>query len=206
MNTKKFFVALTVLLMIAGMTHGTEKENIGLNFRVDPNPRVGITFHITSKLALRPYVGFSWMETEVENERAPLPPGSQGQQNRPRPPQSVNTKASSTDLLFGLSLLYYFHQSDDFAVYTGANFGYRNLTGETEISARDQDSERSQNTYNAGILLGTQFNLSRHFAIFGEIGFGYSTGASELDNRGERSSNTKRWGLMNTGIGLTFYF
>ena len=203
---KKIIFALTALILIVGMTHGSEKGNIGLNFRIDPNPRVGMTFHLTSRLALKPYVGFSWMESALENQRPPRPQGPQGQQNPPPFPQSVNSTVNSTDILFGMNLLYYFHQGTDISVYTGLNFGYRNSRGNTEISIQQQDRERSLNTYNAGVLLGTQYSLSRHFAIFGEIGFGYSKGASERDNRGERSSDTQRWGLMNTGIGFTFYF
>lgn len=194
---RKSTLVLIVLFLISGLSFGLNKGKIGLNMRVDPSPRVGMTFHFASKLALRPYIGFSQRETEADTEF----------RLRPEAPLRTGTrKEESTDLSFGLSLLYFLHQHRDFSIYTGPSFGYTNENTDVRLSWREEDAEISRNFYSLSFLLGTQYDLSDNFSLFGEIGFGYSTSDTESDNNLETSINSKRWGLINTGVGIIFYF
>lgn len=187
---KKFTVTLITLLLISGLS-------FGLNMRVDPSPRVGMTFHVASKLASRPFIGFSQRETEADTEF----------RLRPEAPLRTGTREeNSTELSFGISLLYFLQQRSNFSIYTSPSFGYSNENTDVKLSWREEDTEISRNIYHLSLLLGTQFNLSNNFSLFGEIGFGYSASDGKSDNNRETTADSKRWGLINTGIGIIFYF
>lgn len=46
----------------------------------------------------------------------------------------------------------------------------------------------------------------KNLSIIGEVGFGYSHGDFDHNNSVDLKSKQKRWGLINSGIGLAFYF
>ncbi len=173
-----------------------EKGSVGVNIRVDPSPRVGMTFHISSRFAIRPYVGFS-MEKTTSNIRVEvgLPPFFNGE----RQDDTWRTN-------FGMGFLYYVLSNENLSVFTGLNFGYSLQNTESTFSWNKEKVKNTGDILSVGALLGLQVSVLRNLSIFGEIGLGYTYGDFSHDNRTETSIKNKRWGLSNSGVGLIFYF
>lgn len=68
---KKVLIPVTMLFILTSLSFSWEKGSVGLNMRVDPSPRIGMTFHISEKFAIRPYIGFSIGSEESESEFQP---------------------------------------------------------------------------------------------------------------------------------------
>ena len=68
---KKVLIPVTILFVLTFLSFSWEKGSIGLNMRVDPSPRIGMTFHISGRFAIRPYIGFSIGSEEFESEFQP---------------------------------------------------------------------------------------------------------------------------------------
>jgi len=177
---------------------------VGINMRVDPAPRVGLTLHLSRAFALRPYVGFSMSGEEAENEFIP-----RNQEGLPDPRViSSNRKEDSSRITAGLGLLYYFQTGRNVSVYTGANFSYTRDTVDVEVTLRNENpswKDRGE-IFGLNTLLGLQCRLLDNLGIFGEVGLGYSSASYEHENATEATRKTSRWGLTNSGIGLIFYF
>ena len=201
---KKMILTAFALVLIWGSHSFAQdmKGKVGLNMRVDPAPRIGLTFHISNRFALRPYVGFSISSTETENEFVP-----RNQDGLPDPRViSGERQEDSTRITAGLGLLYIFYSGRSMSVYTGANFSYTRDTVEVDVSWRDQGWKDRGEILGLNAILGLQGRLLDSLGIFGEVGIGYSGGNYEHEDRFEATRKTSRWGITNSGIGLVFYF
>jgi hypothetical protein len=194
---KKILLPVLMLLFLTSLSLSWEKGSVGLNMRVDPSPRIGMTYHISGKFALRPYVGFSIGNEETDAEFQP---------ERNLPMISGTRKENSTNIHFGLGFLFYFYSAGDFSVYTGFNVGYTQVNREITFSWRDSEIKEDGDTYQVSAMLGLQGQVLKNVGIFGEVGFGYSIGKFNRRNDTENETSSQRWGLANTGVGIIFYF
>jgi hypothetical protein len=194
---KKCLIVLVTLFFLAPLSLAWEKGKTGLNMRVDPSPRIGMTYHISRNFALRPYIGFSIGTEKSETEYQPLT-------NLPYVSGERDTETTSVTLGFGF--LFYFYSARDISVYTGLNFGYSRVNRDISFSWRDDTLEEDGETYQTNALLGLQCQVANHLSLFGEIGLGYTRGLFNQDNITDTNTKTNKWGLVNTGVGLVFYF
>ena len=194
---KKILLPILMLLLLTSYSLAWEKGSVGINLRVDPSPRVGMTFHISGKFALRPYIGFSTGSSETEGEFQPV---------QDRPAIKGTRKEDSTNIRFGMGFLFYFYSARDFSVYTGLNIGYARVNNEISHSWRTDKIKEDGETYQASLMLGLQGQVMKNLGIFGEVGFGYTLGKLNRRNSLETNVDSQRWGLANTGIGIIFYF
>lgn len=175
-----------------------DKGQFGINMKVDPSPQLGFTYHLSQKFALRPFFGFSQSSTTSDREFKP--------ENRNLPAIIREHEDDSTAVNLGMGLLYYFYTGRDISVYTGVNFGYIRTTREHSIKEVNENWENTGNTLRSSLIFGLQCMLKKNLGIFGEFGFGYSTTKFSHENGLELDNEATQWGLMNTGIGLIFYF
>jgi hypothetical protein len=193
---RKTLSLLIILFMMTSLCLALEKGKFGLNLRVDPAPRIGFTYHISNNFALRPSIGFSLNSTDAEADfetrRGDLLEGQR--------------QSDGSNLNFGLGLLFYIHRADEITIYTGINLGYGILKSTVTFENRAQDFEDTGNSIRANALLGLQCQLLKNLGVFGEVGFGYNHTEFTHDNRADASLRQNQWGLINTGIGLIFYF
>jgi hypothetical protein len=195
-------LTLCILLVFGSLSTAQEAGQVGINMRVDPAPRIGLTYHLSKKFALRPFVGFTLGSVEAENEF--IPRNQQGLPD-PRVIESEREEDSSR-VTVGLGLLYFVHNGPGISVYTGVNFSYTRDTVDVEVSWRDQGWTDQGEVFGGNALLGLQCKLLKNLGIFGEIGLGYSSGSYEHENDSQATRISSRWGLTNSGIGLVFYF
>ena len=107
---------------------------------------------------------------------------------------------------FGLGFLFYFYSGRDLSAYTGLNVGYTRANKEISFSWRDDEIKEDGETYLASVMLGLQGHVMKNLGIFGEVGFGYTFGKFNRRNNAEINTDSQRWGLANTGVGIIFYF
>lgn len=195
---RKIVALFAGIVLVASLAAAQEAGRLGLNLRVDPAPRIGLSYHISGRLALRPSIGF--VQTSVESE-------TKGEARVQKVPRQVKTEKDTTHLSFGLGLHYYVLKADDFSVYSGLNVNYARNTSDLSVD-RQKDIERngSGNIWQGSAVLGVQTPLNEHFSLFGEVGFGYTHQTFEREAKGKTDGTSKRWGLANSGVGLIFYF
>ena len=194
---KKSLLPILMLLFLTSLSLSWEKGSVGLNMRIDPTPRIGMTYHISGKFALRPYIGFSIGNEEAESDFQP---------ERNRPVIRGTRKEDSINIHYGMGFLFYFYSTRDFSAYTGLNLGYTRVNKEISFSWRDDEIREDGETYLASAILGLQAQIMKNLGIFGEVGFGYSLGKFNRRNDAETQIDSQRWGLTNTGVGIVFYF
>ncbi len=194
---KKSLLGMLLFLAAASFSYSWEKGKVGLNMRFDPSPRVGMTFHVSERFMLRPYVGFSRETEEAESDVRPLPglPVIRGERN-----------TETTSLGFGIGAFFSLYTGHDFTVYTGLQFHYARVSTEISSSWLKEKIEETGERYQPSILVGLQCRLTEHLAAFGEAGAGYASGGFDRENDTEVEVNTTRWGLLNAGVGVVFYF
>jgi hypothetical protein len=197
---KKLIILFFVMFfMIASLSFAQEKGKFGFIMRVDPSPRIGMTYHISSRFAVRPYFGFSkgaeTSDVEIDPDRITR-----------RPERTGTREEDTTRISFGLGLLYYVYSVRDFTAYTGINFGYISENVDVSLSWRDDNIKDKGEILSGNIMFGLQANVMNNLSIFGEVGFGYSHGDFDHDNNVDLKAKQTRWGLTNSGIGLAFYF
>jgi len=211
MRRISWLLAGTVLLV--SFPFAQNRGEFGLNFRVDPQPRIGLTYHLSSRFAVRPYIGFSFGSSEAKSEIELIAPFGV---------QVGEREEDTTNLSFGMGLFYYFLKQSDFAAYTGVNFNYARETVDLSYSTpfinrplptmppklefQRGEEESVGDIYQTSALLGMQYELSRHFSVFGEVGVGCTFSRHERENRVETLVKAHRWGIANSGIGIIFYF
>jgi hypothetical protein len=199
---KALIFSASIIFLFSSFSFAQEKGQIGINMRVDPSPRIGVTYHIIGKFALRPYIGFSWgtddSKLEAESPYKDIADGFEVVEF---------TEQDFSRFTFGVGMFYYLFSFKDSYVYTGIDINYSRETIDSSFSWLDEKYKDTGKTIETSILLGLQVNVVKNLAVFGEVGFGYSHGEFVWDRSDSIvTQNIKTWGLTNSGVGLIFYF
>ena len=156
-----------------------ERGDVGLVISAPQS--IGVIWHASDRLALRPDVGFSFTETDGE------------------PPLS---DISSKSVTFGVSALVYTHRWDDLRLYVSPRFSYS--YGTTSINEPVNIADSTVSSWAATGSIGGQYALGTRFGVFAEAGLVYSSQQSETGSiRVDRTTWT--FGTR-TAIGGILYF
>ena len=201
---KKVVSFMVTSLCFMSIASAQEIRKLGINLRVDPSPRIGITYHIIDKFVLRPYIGFSWGSEELKLEyESPYVDKDLGGDNE----YTDSTEANFTRLTLGIGLFYYIYSYEDLSIYTGIDLNYSKETIDTSVSWLDETYKETGKIIETSLILGLQVDVLKNLALFGEVGFGYSHEEYVQDEYDRiRTRNLKTWGINNSGVGLIFYF
>jgi hypothetical protein len=167
------WVVLVSAVSAAAQDHGT----VGLSMGFPTS--VGVIFHATDKVAIRPEVNFRRTSVDVDVF-------------------GIESTRSTTQWTFALSGLFYVKNWDRLRTYVSPRYSYDRGTFSDEASGND--SSGSVHAF-AGSF-GAQYSLDRRFNIFGEVGFGYASADADLDDvdGASRSWNTR------SAVGVILYF
>jgi hypothetical protein len=174
-TSRWLFVAL---LFVPSVAAAQEPGDVGVFMGY---PSLGLIWHVSERVAIRPEISFSSTSTEIDS-----PFGGIGTSH------NWNVKV-------GASALVYLNDADRLRTYVAPQFTYVRTKGETSSSL----SELVANTYGFAGLFGAQYSLNDRFSVFGELGVGY-THASTGDRIGT-DSQADNWGTR-TGVGVILYF
>lgn len=182
---------------------------MGINARIASSaPSIGVTYHVTEAIALRPAITFE-RTSEEQTLAVEVPfPGI--------PSFSADVDIESTLLGIGVGGFYYLDVRDDVSPYLGMEVGYLrqeqdrpavNLSGGVPGGLTPQVAtvETTEDLLQVAGLLGAQYRPVDRFALFGEVGIGatFSEGTSDGDTDGETSGS--RIGLLTSAVGIVLY-
>ena len=176
-------VALGACVMAVGTARAGAQEKGQAGITMGYPASVGVLWHVSDRVAIRPECSFSWTD------------GS-----------SAGIIASSTQFWSfgtGVSALFYAPAHDNLRTYVSPRFTYTRSQGDSDTSAS------TTTAYSFAGMFGAQYALGRRFGIFGEVGVGYARqgGSTTTQFLGQTrtESNGNTIGTR-SGVGVVLYF
>jgi hypothetical protein len=203
-------LTLSLTLLTGAAARAQEKGRTGLTVAFPA--AVGVIWHVTDRVALRPDVSFSWSSSSPD----------------PASASSFTSSGNGASVGVGLSGLFYVRKWEGLSAYVSPRFSYaRNSTtltttistvtlvgpgGGLDSTLSSVETEGTSSTYSLSGAFGAQYSLSRKFGVFGEAGFGYShsrtstTSSPSLPSLSSSSGVTVNAIGTRAGVGVIFYF
>jgi hypothetical protein len=170
-------LSLTACGVVLGWTAAGAQEQSNLGITMGYPAAVGLLWHVTDTMAIRPDFRISGSSSE------PL-------------------ESDSWTFATGVSALFYRRAADNVRTYLAPRVEYQRGSSTTEGFA-GQDARRIANAWGVAGSFGAEYTPNRRFGVFGEVGFAYSrlkTGASLFTPE----TTGHGWGTR-AGVGVIFY-
>jgi hypothetical protein len=157
---KRLMLAVCVVLSVGANALAQDAGQIGITMAFPS--AVGVIWHVTDNVALRPDISFSTGSTESPAIRSGVSflDGLIG-----------STESTSTAVTAGVSGLLYFGTWDKLRAYVSPRYAYGRLTSNTGTTFA---VDNRNFTYAVTGSFGAHYQLHHRFAVFGETGFGYN--------------------------------
>jgi hypothetical protein len=176
-------VLLIASLLCARQASAQDAGSLGVTMGYPAS--VGLLWHVTERVALRPELLFNHSSTETETT---LPIG-------------LNTSASS-NLVVGLSALFYVAKRDMTRAYLVPRYGFSKSRTSSNAVITQLDFESTSTIHSFGMSFGAQHLLGEHFGIYGELGLSYERLTTELPTA---DAHGDAFGTR-SGVGVALYF
>jgi hypothetical protein len=202
---KRLMLAVGAVLFLEANALAQEAGQIGVTLGYPT--AVGIIWHVTDNVAVRPEISFSTATTGSPAFSFTLP--------------NVTAdigETSSTTVIAGVSGLFYFGEWDKLRAYLSPRYTYSRLTSSLNSTF---GTETRNSAYTVTGSFGAHYQLHRRFAVFGETGFGYTHTRSSFTSvflqpvipvginvspvAQFEETNSHSWSTR-TGAGVIFYF
>jgi len=200
--------ASMVLVMMLGWAASAAAQDAGsVGLTMGYPASIGVIWHVSDRIALRPEVSLTQISSTSTSIITIAVPGGT---NLSTTTQAVSDQWS---VGYGASALIYLQRWDSLRTYVSPRFQYaRGTSTSTTTSSASSfvpiapsTTEFAQNAYFFSGSFGAQYNLGPHFALFGELGFGFQHASSESDQAGAGSSEGHTLGTR-SGVGVILYF
>jgi hypothetical protein len=172
---------LTVVIcaLVAAPAFAQQPSKVGLTLGYPQS--VGLVIPVTDNVTLRPEMAFSRSSTEFEG------------------PFVIDDSRTSTTFGAGISALFYVSSWNDLRAYVSPRFLY---------SRASSDDDAKGTAYSVTGSFGAQYSLSDRFAVFGEVGLGWSRSESESFSSVTTIRATNRTTTWSTrsALGAAIYF
>jgi len=174
-------IGLALVGLSATPARAQERGDVGLAIAVPTS--IGVIWHASDGLAIRPDFSFGFSGTE-------------GEQSLP--------DSSSKNFTFGVSALFYTHRWDDFRFYVSPRFAYSH--GSTSID-EPVNSGSTLSSWSAIGSIGGQYALGSRFSVFAETGLSYGSQRSETEAFGTLGLDRTTWSFgTRAAVGGILYF
>ena len=174
--------ALAGVTLVAVPAYAQEAGQVGLTMGYPAS--VGLVWHVTDRMAVRPEMSFALGSSETHSD-------------------VFETEGESSTFGTGVATLFSLREWDQVRAYAGPRFTYSRTTSKSE-SLLDDVTELTATTYDVAGLFGVQYTPHPRFAVFGEVGVGYSNRETKSDGTA-LVLESRSWGTQ-TGAGIIFYF
>ena len=155
---KRFGFFVAVALAFANPAAAQEKGKVGMTFGAPAS--VGILWHATETLAIRPEFGFAWNSSE-----------------------SGTFESESQTVTTGISALYYIGKWENLSTYLSPRYSYNRLSSESSTTLIViPDSDRVSGNHLFSGSFGAQYWFGSRFSGFGEFGLSYGWSKVEIDS------------------------
>jgi len=167
---------LLFVLTASGTAAAQDHGQVGITMAFPA--AVGVIFHATDKVAVRPEFTFQHNSTE-----------------------SGAIDSTSSTIGTGISALFYMSSADRVQTYISPRFSYSHSDSSLEGNAISNSSSSNGTGFSGSF--GAQYAPSPKFSVFGEVGIGYTHTTTKSDTTiTELKSNS--WGTR-AGVGIIFY-
>lgn len=184
---------LAGLALLSGSAYAQEAGDTGLVMGFPAS--VGMVWHATDRLAIRPAIDFGGSSTETSG--------------------GAEIESESWTLGLSVGALFYLSEDNGVRTYVTPEFTFRRTNSNTDYSGMVipvgvslPDFDRSQNSYGASGSFGAQYSMNTRFSVFGEVGLSFDWASISNDDDefvvlGEVDSS--RWGTRGA-VGIVLYF
>jgi hypothetical protein len=169
-------------LLLPAFAVAQEQGDVGLT--IGHPGSVGVLWHVSDRVAVRPEFQFSYISSESEG--------------------IFESSSHSWSLTPGISALFYLKRFDKLRTYFVPRFTFSRSTSSFESALSGEDATSTNRSYSGTASFGTQYSFSERFTLFAEIGLGATrtSGSSALSSA--RTSGYQ-W-TTRSGVGVAFYF
>jgi hypothetical protein len=183
MNGRSAYLAgLGLLLAGLTVTPASAQEAGDIGVTVSAPSAIGVIWHVTPRLAIRPDLAFSFGESDGEGSSPDL---------------------SSHTVSLGGSVLFYTGRWDNFQTYVTPRLSYSWSSSSSDGSG---DFDATQNAWGLSGAFGGQYALGTRFAVFAEAGLAFSSQTAETSSSFGGNDRTS-WAFgTRTAVGATLYF
>jgi hypothetical protein len=191
-------LAMGVLLGVIAAAPATAQEAGDVGLTMGYPAAVGVVWHITDAIALRPDVTVSTSSTESTSTTSGFGGGAT---------LVSTTTSTSWTTSVGLSALFYLKTIDRVRLYLAPRAAYLRTTidiDDDQPLAGTFDNE--SDGFVAAGAFGAQFNAHERFAIFGELGLQYTSQTSTSAFALTRNRSENRTAGLRSAVGVTLYF
>jgi hypothetical protein len=197
-------LVLVVVAALLPAVNAAAQTDRPVGFTLGYPAQVGVLWHINDRIAIRPDVGFSTSESEIETELVLtiLPGGSIT--------RTSTAHSDTSSVTARVSLLLTIKSWEGVALYVTPSYGYNrgtsSITTTVDIGIGAPETtvlETTSHGHSGAGSLGVQFTPHERFAIFAETGLRYSSSHGDLSS-GTRSTG-HAFGTSGT-IGAVVYF
>jgi hypothetical protein len=167
------------LVAAATAAHAQDAPRLGISMGYPA--AIGVHLRVSEGLTIRPEISFTG--TSVDQ---------------------ATIETSSWNLGVNVSALFTVHGDDRLRTYVAPRLEYARVSTNTssDILLVPVSLDSGRNVWGATGLFGARYSLSDRFALFGELGFGFSkTTLSDLD---AQQPSIRNWGTR-TGVGVVFF-
>ena len=172
------------VLLLAGLmvTPASAQEAGDIGVTVSAPSAIGVIWHVTPRLAIRPDLAFSFSESDGDGSSPDL---------------------SSHTVSLGGSVLFYTGRWDNFQTYVTPRLSYSWSSSSTDGSG---DFDVVQNAWGLSGAFGGQYTLGTRFAVFAEAGLAFSSQTAETSSSFGGNDRTSWTFGTRTAVGATLYF
>ena len=117
-------------------------------------PSLGLIWHASETVAVRPEISFSHASTETDF-----------------------SESDNDSVGVGVTLLFYMAKRDNAAAYFAPRYAYSHTSVESEVTAVGPVTAKTTSTTSQlSASFGAQYWMGKRFSVFGEAGLSYTTG------------------------------
>jgi opacity protein-like surface antigen len=191
-------LVVAVVLLIPGAAAAQEKGQAGVSMEYPAT--VGVIYHVSDRVAVRPEVSFSKASAET------LATTSIGASS-----STYKSTHGSWEVGTGVSALFYVARWDALRTYVSPRFVYARGNSTATVpsspsgSSPSDSSELRDSTFGVAGSFGVQYTLGTKFSVLGEAGVGYSHLKISSNVISTVLSTTDTIGTRGR-VGVVFYF
>jgi len=182
MRTRLICSFVAMMGLPGGPAYAQDPGKVGITMGFPAS--IGVLWHATDSLALRPEFTFSGGSSEFDGTGV--------------------IETDNWSIATGASVLFYLKKHDNLRTYVTPRIAYTRTESTTTLSSFTNTTTRNAtNSLGAFGSFGAQYNLGDKFGVFGELGFGVTRARVRGGFSGSESTSTQ-WGTR-AGVGVVYY-
>ncbi len=192
-------VLLGVVMLVLAARSAAAQEAGDVGVTMGYPGAVGIVWHVTDGIAIRPDVALTRSTSESTTTAPGVFAGSD---------LSSRNSSDGWGTTLGLSVLVNVRTIERLRFYLVPRVAYARSSADTETGFAGSLSAFT--TTSKGVLasgsFGSQYNVHDRFAVFGELGLQYTMQTTTSDFPGSRTESDGTSVGLRSAVGVTFYF